>query len=325
MELGSRSRAIPIENKTSILMFKLFVADLGSPSYFVATAAVCLGFFEEEGLEMDRVEGSLRGEAPDIGTVQFIGGAAYYPLLSSPNLDGVRLLCALAQYSYWFMGVRADLDAKRGDIDALKGLRIASARGAPGKGLRYMLEEAGIDLERDDVTIVDNPSTEAGQAFRGNDGKIALQQGIADAFWGNGLRLEIAVRSGLAKLHLDLRRGDGPPGARYYNFPALAATDAFIDEHPDLAAGAVRAIVKTQKALRGDPTLATKVGKEMFPQQEADIIADLVARDAPFYDAEISHEAVAGLNELCTATGLLEEPIAYDRWVATQFRHLWKG
>lgn len=305
-------------------MFKLFVADLGSPSYFVATAAVCLGFFKDEGLEMDRVEGALRGEPLNDGTVHFFGGAAYWPLLSYPNLEGVRLLCALSQYSYWFMGIRADLDIRRGDIDALKGLRISSSQASPGKGLRHMLKEAGIDLERDDVEIVDAPSAEEGQTWRGNDGVVALQQG-SDAFWGNGLRLEIAVRSGLAKLHLDLRRGDGPPGAQYYNFPALAASEEFIKEHPDLAAGAVRAIVKTQKALKADPTLATKVGEEMFPRQEAEVIAELVERDAPFYDAKISQEAVAGLNEFCVASGLLAKPLAYDRWVATQFRDLWKG
>ncbi len=306
-------------------MFKLFVADLGSPSYFVATAAACLGFFKEEGLEIDRIEGAVRGEALNDGTVDLFGGSAYWPLLSFPNLEGVRLLCALSQYTYWFMGIRADLDVRRGDIDALKGLRISSSQASPGKGLRHMLKEAGIDLERGEVEIVDVPSAVEGQTWRGNDGLNALQQGIAEAFWGNGLRLEIAVRSGLAKPHLDLRRGDGPPGARFYTFPALAASEEFIEKHPDLAAGAVRAIVKTQKALKADPTLATKVGNEMFPKQEAEIIAELIERDAPFYEAEISQEAVAGLNKFCLASGLLAKPLAYDRWVATQYRDLWKG
>ncbi len=305
-------------------MFKLFVADLGSPSYFVATAAACLGFFKEEGLEIDRIEGAVRGEALDDGTVDLFAGNAFWPLLSFPNFEGVRLLCALAQYSYWFMGVRADLDIERGDISALKGLRISASQASPGKGLRHMLKEAGLDSDRD-VEIVDVPSGKEGSTFRGNDGLNAIQQGIADAFWGNGLRLEIAVRAGVAKPHLDLRRGDGPPGARYYNFPALTATDEFIENHPDLAAGAVRAIVKTQKALKADPTLATKVGNEMFPPQEAKIIAELIARDAPFYDAKISHEALAGLNTFCVAIGLLEKPLAVDQWVETQFSDLWKA
>jgi ABC-type nitrate/sulfonate/bicarbonate transport system substrate-binding protein len=135
----------------------------------------------------------------------------------------------------------------------------------------------------------------------------------------------MAVRSGIAKPHIDLRRGDGPPGARYYNFPALAATQDFIDEYPDLAAGAVRAVVKAQKALKADPSLATEVGREMFPEEEAEIIADLVVRDAPFYDAEITPEAIDGLNKFCLASGQTTKPVPYDQLVATQFRHLWRG
>lgn len=307
-------------------MYKLMVADLGSPSYFVATAAVCLGFFKEEGLEMHRVEGTLRSsEVLNDGSAQFLGGPAYLPLHSYPNFKGVKLLCALSQYSYWFMGIRADLNVKRGDIGALKGLRISSSQSAPGQGLCHMLAEAGIDLERDNVTIISKrlPS-ERGQMFRASDGIAALREGIADAFWGNGMRLEMAIRSGVAKLHIDLRRGDGPPGARYYNFPALATTQTFIDRHPDIAAAAVRAVVKTQKALKAEPSLAAKVGREMFPAEEAEIISVLVERDAPFYDAEITEKAIEGLNRFCLARNLMTSAVSYDQLVATQFRNLWK-
>jgi ABC-type nitrate/sulfonate/bicarbonate transport system substrate-binding protein len=305
-------------------MFQLMVADLGSPSYFVATAAVSLGFFKSEGIEVDRVEGSMRGTAGlKDDTLHFYGGAAYAPVKTFPNFEGVKLLCALAQYSYWFMGIRADLDVKRGDVNGVKGLRISSSRNSPGMGLRHLLCESGIDLERDKVQIVDSPSADRNQMFRGSDGIVAFQQGISDAFWGNGMRLAMGVRSGLAKLHLDLRRGDGPPGARFYNFAALMASQRFIDERPHVAAGAVRAIVKTQKALKADPSLAAQVGKQMFPQEEAELIASLVERDAPFYDAYISREAVDGLNKFCRASGLLSKPVSYDEMVATQFRDLW--
>ena len=305
-------------------MFQLMVADLGSPSYFVATAAMSLGFFKEEGIEMGRVEGSMRGTAGlKDGTLHFYGGAAYAPLKTFPNFQGVKLLCALAQYSYWFMGIRADLDIKRGDINALKGLRISSSKNSPGMGLRHLLSESGINLDRDNVQIVDSPSAERNQMFRGSDGIVAFQQGISDAFWGNGMRLAMGVRSGLAKLHLDLRRGDGPPGSRFYNFAALMASQQFIEERPDLAAAAVRAIVKTQKALKVDPSLAAQVGKQMFPPEEAELIAGLIERDAPFYDPNISQEAVDGLNKFCRVSGLLSKPVSYDEIVATQFRDLW--
>src|SRR5262249_45274922 len=154
------------------------------------------------------------------------------------------------------------------------------------------------------VQIVKSPSTGQHNKFRGSDGVVALQRGISDAFWGNGMRLEIAVRAGVAKLHIDLRRGDGPPGARYYNFPALSASQEFVRENPEIAAGAVRAIAKTQKALRAEPSLATRVGREVFPAEEAEIIATLVERDAPFYQSNISQQAVEGLNKFLLARRL---------------------
>ena len=58
------------------------------------------------------------------------------------------------------------------------------------------------------------------------------------------MRAAIGEKLGVAKIHLDLRRGDGP---RLYNFAALTSTDQLINEQPQVAAAAVRAIVKTQK------------------------------------------------------------------------------
>ena len=85
------------------------------------------------------------------------------------------------------------------------------------------------------------------------------------------MRVAIGENLGVAKLHLDLRRGDGPPGARWYNFAALTTTEQLINEQPQIAAGAVRAIVKAQKALKSDPSLATQVGNRLFPPSEASL------------------------------------------------------
>ena len=307
-------------------MYRLVVADLDSPSYFVATAAVELGFFREEGIdaEVERVYGALNGpERMRNGEVHFLGGPAYMATRAFPGWKGAKLLCALAQYSYWFLAVRADLDIKRGDLAALKGLRISASTAFPEVGLRHLLKESGIDLERDKVSIVPMPSTKD-EHFKYRVGVDALNQNIAEAYWGNGMRLAVGENLGVAKVHLDLRRGDGPSGARFYNFPALTTTERLIEEHPDVAAGAVRAIVKTQKALKADPSRATAIGERLFAPEAAALIAGLIARDAPFYDATISPEAVDGINKFALANGLLAEPIAYDRLVATQFRDLWQ-
>jgi ABC-type nitrate/sulfonate/bicarbonate transport system substrate-binding protein len=122
-----------------------------------------------------------------------------------------------------------------------------------------------------------------------------------------------------------LRRGDGPAGARHYNFAALTTTDALIEKQPEVAAAAVRAVVATQKALRADPALAKKVGDEVFPGEVADLMPTLVARDAPFYDATITPEAVDGLNTFALSNRLLSEPLAFEQLVAVRFKNLWKS
>jgi NitT/TauT family transport system substrate-binding protein len=306
-------------------MLRLIVADVDSPSYFVATAAVELGFFKQEGIdvEFEPVFGAVGGiERLREGTVDFFGGPAYAATSAFPGWKGAKLLCALSQYSYWFLAVRADLDVRRGDVDALKGLRISSSMAFPVMGLRYLLAQSGIELERDKVRIVPAPPAKTAH-WRGRVGVDAIAQGLADAYWGNGMRAAIGERLGVAKTHLDLRRGDGPPGARFYNFAALTTTERLVAERPDVAAGAVRAIVKTQLALKSDPSLTAEVGNRLFPPEEASLIAGLIARDAPFYQAGISPEAVEGINRFAAANGLITEPVPYERMVAAQFRELW--
>src|SRR5262249_36618073 len=232
---------------------RLTVSDVVSPSYFVATAAVELGFFRAEGLDVEFV--STPGDTPTAfrnGEIDFVGGSPYTTLETFPEWKGAKLLCALSQYTYWFLAMRADLGARRGDVSAVKGRRI-SAAGRPGLALKRVLEDAGLDLDRDHIQFLRPPTPPGTWARVGAEGS---EQGTADGFWGNGMRAEYAVRRGLATVLLDIGRGDGPPAARRYTFPALIASDRLVEEQPDAAAGAVRAIVKTQRALRADPTLA---------------------------------------------------------------------
>jgi len=305
-------------------MYRMMVADYDSPSYFVATAAVKLGFFKQEGVDVEFIAeyGAKHGpERLREGDIHFFGGPAFAATRAFPAWKGVKLVAALAQHSYWFMGVRKDIDIRRGDINALKGLRISSSFAFPRTALRHMLIQAGIDVDHNEVRIVESlPSKSESHSL---DGLRALQENLADGFWGNGMRLALAEKAGIAKLHLDLRRGDGPPGSRHYNFAALTVTDALVEKQPEVVAAAVRAIVATQKALRADPMLSKQVGDELFPGEEADMIPILVGRDAPFYDATITPEAVDGLNKFAMANGLLDQPLAYEQIVTRQFEHLW--
>jgi ABC-type nitrate/sulfonate/bicarbonate transport system substrate-binding protein len=223
---------------------------------------------------------------------------------------------------YWLLVMRAELAATPGDVNAVKGRTIGAAP-LVDQGLKRLLIDAGLDLDRDRVRIVGVPgASEPGVSF-GVAAAKALADGKLDGFWANAMGAENAVRAGVGKVILDVRRGLGPPAAFHYTMPALVTSDHVIRRDPDMAAAAVRAVVKVQRALKDDVGLATKVGQALFPPTEAALIAHVVARDLPYYDPAISEAAVAGLNRFALASGLLQRTVPYDRVVAMEFRHLW--
>jgi ABC-type nitrate/sulfonate/bicarbonate transport system substrate-binding protein len=302
---------------------RLTVADAISPSYFVAIAAIQLGFFKQEGVDVEFVFSPPNpSQALKDGAIDFFGGSPFTGLRSFPGWRGGVLLCALSHYTYWFLAIRSDIKCEQGDVNAVKGLRL-SASADPGLTMKRLLEEGGIDLERDNVRIVPSPPrTSPNWAW---DGVDAIEQGVSDGYWGNGLRADLGVKRGIARILLDVRRGDGPPAARHWTFPALVTTERLVGEHPDIAAGAVRAIVKTQRALRADPPLAVKAAQRLFPAEEASLIAYEVARDAPFYDATITEEMVTHISGFAREIGALGGEVSYKELVATQLAALWKG
>jgi NitT/TauT family transport system substrate-binding protein len=307
---------------------KIALPDMISNSYFPAAAAVELGFFLEEGLEMelelifpvDKTYEALRD-----GKIDFVAGSAHSALAAFPQWEGVKLICAQAQGMYWFLVMHKDLGARRGELDVVKGRRIAAAPWVE-MGLRRLLIEAGYDLQRDAITIAPVPGASAGTAVNfGLAAAQALEERKVDGFWANGMGAELAVRRGVGTIVLDVRRGDGPKRCFNYTMASIATTDRLIDERPDRVAAAVRAIVKTQNTLKRNVERATEVGRKLFPPAEAELIAELIRRDLPYYDPAISPEFVAGMNEFARDVGILNGDVPYEKVVATAFRELWRG
>ena len=153
----------------------------------------------------------------------------------------------------------------------------------------------------------------------------ALEEGQIDGFWANAMGGETAVRRGVGKILVDVRRGDDPADVRHFTFAGLATTEAQIARNAESVGAAVRAIVKTQKALRDDPTLAAEVGRRKFPKEAAELITTIVERDLPFYDPVIYEEAIAGLNRFAQSIGHLHGPVPYEQVVAVRFCDLWRS
>jgi ABC-type nitrate/sulfonate/bicarbonate transport system substrate-binding protein len=305
---------------------RLAVPDLISNSYFPAIAAVELGFLADAGFDTDVdliFPVSAAMDALRRGEVDLVAGAAHAALMAFPSWNGAKLLGALARHMYWFLVVRADLHAARGDVEVVKGLRIGAAPGVD-LGLRRLLEDASIDPERDGVDIAPVPGLGEGSVSFGVNAATALRNGLLDGFWANGMGAEVAVREGTGSVVLDVRRGDGPPAARDYTFGALVATEETLRHRPEFASAAVRALVGAQAALRTDPGRATPIGHKHFPPTEAALIAELVARDAPYYDAAISTDAVAKLNLFASSVDLPVKGVGYEDVVAIDLSPLWR-
>jgi ABC-type nitrate/sulfonate/bicarbonate transport system substrate-binding protein len=296
------------------MSLRIAIPDLVSPSYFPLIAAVELGCFRDEGhdAKLDLVFPVTRTyEMLRDGALDLAGGSAHAALYAFPDWRGGQLVCALAQQMYWFLVLKTSLGAARGDLGAVRGLRIGAAPG-PVDGLKGMLAHAGIDPTQD-VTIGPVPGTigGSGPVSFGLMAAKALEEGRIDGFWANGMGAELAVRGGYGTVVIDARR-DGPGEAKGYTFPALVATSRMLAERPEVVHAGARAVRRAQRLLAEDPGRATAVGQRVFPPVEAELIAELVRRDGPFYDAGVSRETFDRMNRFAASMGLVQQPGRYE-------------
>ena len=117
---------------------RIAVPDLVSNSYFPAVAAVELGFFQAQGIDMELEMVFPVGRAMEAlreGQVDFVAGPAHATLSAFPGWRGAKLLAALSQHTFWTLVLRSSLGVQPGDVAAVKGLRIGAAPG-PDAALR---------------------------------------------------------------------------------------------------------------------------------------------------------------------------------------------
>jgi NitT/TauT family transport system substrate-binding protein len=307
----------------TFVQFRIAAVDLVSNTCFPALAADELGYFKAEGLDAHIELAAMLGATKalrDGSADAMIAGSVHDVLTEFPAWQGVKIVVALSQGTPWLLTVRADLPAERGDINGVKGLRITAAQG-PDLALKRMLRSAGIEPGRD-VEIIELPGAKSRDVSFGVFAARALEARQVDGFWANAMGAETAVSRGAGKVLIDVRRGDDPDEVRYLTFAGMATTDKFIGKEPDAAA--VRAIVKAQKTLRADPSLAREVGKRKFPADAAELIANVVARDIEFYNPVITEDAIVKMNRFAQSVGHLSGPVAYDKVVAVQYRDLWR-
>ena len=142
-------------------MLRIAVPDLISPSYLPAEAIVTLGFLAKEGVraELELIH-LWKPHTPRCVMDRLILSLDPLTRRSPPSPAGkaAKLLCAQSQGLYWFLVMRSDIGAKRGDLNCVKGRRIGAAPWV-GLALRQLLADGGVDMQRDDVQLVTVPGS----------------------------------------------------------------------------------------------------------------------------------------------------------------------
>ncbi len=305
---------------------RIAAVDLVSNTCFPALAAYELGYFKAEGLDVEIELVSSMGSTRALKAGEadaMIAGSVFDALTEFPNWQGAKVCVTLSQGTPWLLTVRNNLEAERGDVQALRGLTFTAAEG-PDLAFKSMLRASGLDPE-EDLKIIDLPGGKDRDVSFGVFAAEALTEGKIDGYWSNAMGAETAVSRGVGKIHVDVRRGDDPGDVRFATCAGLVATDTFIASAPEEVDAAVRAIVKVQKALQNDPSLARKVGDGLFPAEAANLIATIVERDAPFYDPAMPEETVAKMNAFAHSVGQLSGKVPYEQVIAARCVKLWAG
>ena len=143
-------------------------------------------------------------------------------LSAFPEWRGMKLLCAQAQGMYWFLVMRSDLDPARGDISVVKG-RIIGAAPWVDLGLKRLLVAAGINEERDGVTIapVLYPIRAKASTNFGLMAAKALQERLIDRFWATEWGLPSPSKAVLGKLSWTFEEATGQRSASITQWPRL--------------------------------------------------------------------------------------------------------
>lgn len=278
-----------------------------------------MGHFKKEGLDasvelispIEKAYLALKNR-----DVQFVAGSAHSALSCFPEWIDVKLVCALSQGMYWSLVMRSDGDYTHCDLNALRQCSVAAAPWI-GIAFRRLLAEVGIDSTSAGISIAPAPKSIGDRVNFGLAAADALASRAVDGFWANNMAAEVAIRRGFGSLVLDVRRGDGPPGCFHYTFACLAARADLLEQFPDTAAAATRAIASALQDLSADPARATDIARPLFPQFATDLIADLIAKDVPFYSAGITHAAVDGLNRFAINARLAKNGKPYSELVAS--------
>lgn len=287
-------------------------------SIFYAPQYVAIeeGYFEEEGLKIDLVNGFgadkvmtavISGEA-DIG---FMGAEASVYAYQEGATDPVVNFAQLTQRAGNFLVAREEMpDFQWSD---LKGKKVLGGRkgGMPEMVFEYILRKNGIDPQKD-LTIdqsIDFGSTAA--AFTGDDSAEFTVE-----FEPSATALE---QEGAGYVVASLGVDSG-----YVPYTSYSAKTSYMEEHPEVMQKFTNGLQKGMEYVQTHtPAEIAAVIAPQFPETDLETITTIVTR---YYEQDtwkenlvFEKESFELLQDILEESGELKERVDYDKLVTTAY------
>lgn len=287
-------------------------------SIFYAPQYVAIeeGYFEEEGLKIDLVNGFgadkvmtavISGEA-DIG---FMGAEASVYAYQEGATDPVVNFAQLTQRAGNFLVAREEMpDFQWSD---LKGKKVLGGRkgGMPEMVFEYILRKNGIDPQKD-ITIdqsIDFGSTAA--AFTGDDSAEFTVE-----FEPSATALE---QEGAGYVVASLGVDSG-----YVPYTSYSAKTSYMEEHPEVIQKFTNGLQKGMEYVQTHtPAEIAAVIAPRFPETDLETITTIVTR---YYEQDtwkenlvFEKESFELLQDILEESGELKERVDYDKLVTTAY------
>ena len=278
-------------------------------------AAIELGYFEDEGLDLKLVNGAgadkvmtalISGDA-DIG---FMGSEASIYVYQQGSDDYAVNFAQLTQRAGNFLVSREEEpDFQWSDLE---GKSVIGGRlgGMPEMVLEYVIKENGMTIGKDMEIINNIDFTSTAGAFLGEVGDYTVE------FEPAATTLE---QSGKGHIVASLGEASG-----YVPYTVYMAQDAFLQAHPEVVEAFTRAIYKGQQWVESHSAAEiAKVIQPQFAETDLDTLTTIVERyqkqDTWKTDPTVSPEGFVLIQKIMMEGKELSQEIPYDSIVVTEF------
>lgn len=277
--------------------------------------AITQGFFEEEGLDIELIDGKgadkvmaalLSGE----GDIGFMGPEASIYVYNQGRDNYAINFAQLTQRDGSFLVGREKDD--NFTFDKLKGKSIIGGRkgGMPLMTLEYVLKKHGLEPGKDLEVRTDIQFDVMAGAFIGGEGDyVTLFEPVAATLEKEGRGYVVA--------------SIGEEGG-YIPYTAYSATKEFIEKNPDIIQKFTNALYKAMVWVQehSSEEIAEAVMPQ-FPDTDKEVLIKLVERyrdqDSWKPDLIITEEGFNHLMDIMELAGELDKRADYDKIVTTEF------